>query len=195
MPRCYSECSFNKIVGVAGLSASSRWHVLVVVLCGADRAPVRNAPAAAPTCQLAASPPPVSPRLSPPSMAHCGSSAPNAKVQTPRPDSIMPSSGSVDQSMKPVLFEIFGEIWTVQSRLGQGVSASVYRVSSGRAATAAVKEFQADTQGGDYGYHKERSVLEDIQGHKNIGRDLFVIPKTFGRVYESECSQAASQWS
>uniref|UniRef100_A0A3B4Z4G5 U2AF homology motif kinase 1 n=1 Tax=Stegastes partitus TaxID=144197 RepID=A0A3B4Z4G5_9TELE len=70
--------------------------------------------------------------------------------------------------MKPVLFEIFGEIWTVQSRLGQGVSASVYRVSSGRATTAAVKEFQADTQGGDYGFHKERSVLEDIQGHKNI---------------------------
>uniref|UniRef100_H3CZP1 Serine/threonine-protein kinase Kist n=1 Tax=Tetraodon nigroviridis TaxID=99883 RepID=H3CZP1_TETNG len=68
----------------------------------------------------------------------------------------------------PVLFEIFGELWTVQSRLGQGVSASVYRVSSGRASTAAVKEFQADTQGGDYGYHKERSVLEDIQGHKNI---------------------------
>lgn len=81
----------------------------------------------------------------------------------------MPPQGSVDQSMKPVLFEIFGELWTVQSRLGQGVSASVYRVSSGRAATAAVKEFQADTQGGDYGYHKERSVLEDIQGHKNIG--------------------------
>uniref|UniRef100_A0A3Q1F6T6 Serine/threonine-protein kinase Kist n=1 Tax=Acanthochromis polyacanthus TaxID=80966 RepID=A0A3Q1F6T6_9TELE len=106
-------------------------------------------------------------------MAHCGFSEPSAKVQAPRPDSILPPaqqpppSGSVDQSMKPVLFEIFGEIWTVQSRLGQGVSASVYRVSSGRA-TAAVKEFQADTQGGDYGYHKERSVLEDIQGHKNI---------------------------
>uniref|UniRef100_A0A7N6AV44 U2AF homology motif (UHM) kinase 1 n=1 Tax=Anabas testudineus TaxID=64144 RepID=A0A7N6AV44_ANATE len=67
---------------------------------------------------------------------------------------------SLNQSMKPVLFEIFGEIWTVQSRLGQGVSASVYRVSSGRATTAAVKEFQADTQGGDYGYHKERSVQQ-----------------------------------
>lgn len=102
-------------------------------------------------------------------MAHCGSSELGAKVQAPRPDSIMPPHGSVDQSMKPVLFEIFGEIWTVQSRLGQGVSASVYRVSSGRATTAAVKEFQADTQGGDYGFHKERSVLEDIQGHKNIG--------------------------
>ncbi|XP_044055229.1 serine/threonine-protein kinase Kist isoform X2 [Siniperca chuatsi] len=101
-------------------------------------------------------------------MAHCGSSESSAKVPAPRRDSIMPSQGSVDQSMKPVLFEIFGEIWTVQSRLGQGVSASVYRVSSGRAATAAVKEFQADTRGGDYGYHKERSVLEDIQGHKNI---------------------------
>uniref|UniRef100_A0A3Q3LAD1 Serine/threonine-protein kinase Kist n=1 Tax=Mastacembelus armatus TaxID=205130 RepID=A0A3Q3LAD1_9TELE len=101
-------------------------------------------------------------------MAHCGASEPNAKIQAPRPDSTVASQGSVDQSMKPVLFEIFGEIWTVQSRLGQGVSASVYRVSSGRASTAAVKEYQADTQGGDYGYHKERSVLEDIQGHKNI---------------------------
>ncbi|XP_030582726.1 serine/threonine-protein kinase Kist [Archocentrus centrarchus] len=101
-------------------------------------------------------------------MAHCGASEPSAKVQAPHPDGIPPPQGGVDQSMKPVLFEIFGEIWTVQSRLGQGVSASVYRVSSGRATTAAVKEFQADTQGGDYGYHKERSVLEDIQGHKNI---------------------------
>lgn len=87
----------------------------------------------------------------------------------------MSPHGSVDQSMKPVLFEIFGEIWTVQSRLGQGVSASVYRVSSGRATTAAVKEFQADTQGGDYGFHKERSVLEDIQGHKNIGNTTLIL--------------------
>ncbi|KAK6308855.1 serine/threonine-protein kinase Kist [Coregonus clupeaformis] len=102
-------------------------------------------------------------------MAHC-SSDPSGKV--PRPDSssvlMAGSPGSVDQAMKPVLFEIFGEFWNVQARLGQGVSASVYRVSSGRASTAAVKEFQADTQSGDYGYQKERSVLEDIQGHKNI---------------------------
>ncbi|XP_048832532.1 serine/threonine-protein kinase Kist [Brienomyrus brachyistius] len=76
--------------------------------------------------------------------------------------------GGVDQAMKPVFFEIFGEMWKVQARLGQGVSASVYRVSSGRASLAAVKEFQVDAQGGDYGYHKERSVLEDIHGHKNI---------------------------
>lgn len=130
----------------------------------------RNAPAAAPTCQLAGSCP--ASRLL---MAHCGSSEANTKVPAPRPDSIMPSQGSVDQSMKPVLFEIFGEIWTVQSRLGQGVSASVYRVSSGRTTTAAVKEFQADTQGGDYGYHKERSVLEDIQGHKNIGNKIILL--------------------
>ncbi|KAA0712974.1 Serine/threonine-protein kinase [Triplophysa tibetana] len=73
-----------------------------------------------------------------------------------------------DQKTSPVLFEIYGEIWNVQARLGQGVSASVYRVNSGRASTAAVKEFQADTQGGDYGFLKERSVLESIQGHKNI---------------------------
>ncbi|XP_034036229.1 serine/threonine-protein kinase Kist [Thalassophryne amazonica] len=102
-------------------------------------------------------------------MAHCGSSEPGAKVQAPDSGGVILSSqGGVDQSMKPVLFEIFGEIWTVQSRLGQGVSASVYQVSSGRATTAAVKEFQADSQGGDYGYHKERTVLEDIHGHKNI---------------------------
>ncbi|KAG7268234.1 hypothetical protein CRUP_033883 [Coryphaenoides rupestris] len=80
---------------------------------------------------------------------------------------------AVDQSMKPVLFEIFGELWHVEARLGEGVSASVYQVSSGRAtatstAAAAVKEFQAGGQGGDYGYQKERSVLEDIQGGKNI---------------------------
>lgn len=78
------------------------------------------------------------------------------------------SAMAVDQKTSPVLFEIYGEIWNVQARLGQGVSASVYQVSSGRASTAAVKEFQLDAQGGDYGYLKERSVLESIQGHKNI---------------------------
>lgn len=54
MPRCRSVLSFNKVAGVAELCASCRWHVLVV-LCGADRTrAVRNAPAAAPTYQLAA---------------------------------------------------------------------------------------------------------------------------------------------
>ncbi|KAM8875113.1 serine/threonine-protein kinase Kist [Spinachia spinachia] len=97
-------------------------------------------------------------------MAHCGSS----EASAPRPDGHGPSFGGVERlSTTPVLFEIFGEIWAVRSRLGQGVSASVYRVSSGRA-TAAVKEFRADPQGVDYGYRKERSVLEGIQGHKNI---------------------------
>lgn len=105
-------------------------------------------------------------------MAHCGSSETSAKLQAPRhtaDTSIRSPQAAVDQNMKPVLFEVYGEIWTVQSRLGQGVSASVYRVSSDRATAAAVKEFQADTQGGDYGFHKERSVFEDIHGHKNIG--------------------------
>lgn len=72
--------------------------------------------------------------------------------------------------MQPVLFEVFGEMWKVQARLGQGGSASVYRVSSARSSSAAVKEFLLDAQGGDYGYLKERAVLEDIQGHKNIGK-------------------------
>ncbi|KAI3368110.1 hypothetical protein L3Q82_007845 [Scortum barcoo] len=123
-------------------------------------------------------------------MAHCGSSEPGSKAQPPRPDGIMPpQQGGVDQSMKPVLFEIFGEIWTVQSRLGQGVSASVYQVSSGRATTAAVKEFQADTQGGDYGYHKERSVLEDIQGHKNIGNNIMPSLKHMHVLQADSCSK------
>jgi len=81
------------------------------------------------------------------------------------------SPGAVDQLTSPALFEIYGKNWNVQARLGQGVSASVYRVSSGRASSA-VKEFQADAQGGDYGYLKESSVLEKIQGHKNIGNHV-----------------------
>lgn len=75
---------------------------------------------------------------------------------------------AVEAAVKPVLFEVFGEMWAVQARLGSGVSASVYKVSSGRSCSAAVKEFQSDAQGGDYGFHKERGVLEDVQGHKNI---------------------------
>lgn len=98
-------------------------------------------------------------------LADCRMSSPNAN--TPGP--VAPSE-KVDQVMQPVLFEVFGEIWKVQARLGQGGSASVYQVSSVRSSSAAVKEFLLDTQGGDYGYLKERSVLEDIQGHKNIGK-------------------------
>ncbi|KAJ3600052.1 hypothetical protein NHX12_034004 [Muraenolepis orangiensis] len=109
-------------------------------------------------------------------MAQCSSDAPLSVSGSSSSSSSGPVTGmaaasqrgGVDQSMKPVLFEIFGELWNVESRLGQGVSASVYQVSSGRATTAAVKEFQADGQGEDYGYQKEKSVLEDIQGRKNI---------------------------
>ncbi|XP_056606852.1 serine/threonine-protein kinase Kist [Triplophysa dalaica] len=98
------------------------------------------------------------------------SSGSGAKMSSPNvsTSTMAVTPGAVDQKTSPVLFEIYGEIWNVQARLGQGVSASVYRVNSGRASTAAVKEFQADTQGGDYGFLKERSVLESIQGHKNI---------------------------
>lgn len=97
------------------------------------------------------------------------SSGSNAKMSSPSvstPGTTV-SPGAVDQVTSPALFEIYGKNWNVQARLGQGVSASVYRVSSGRASSA-VKEFQADAQGGDYGYLKESSVLEKIQGHKNI---------------------------
>lgn len=120
-------------------------------------------------------------------MAHCGHSEPSAKLQAP--DSVPPDRGSTTTT-RPVLFEIFGEFWTVQSRLGQGVSASVYRVSSGRAATAAVKEFQADSQGGDYGFHKERSVLEDIQGHKNIGNYGFLFSSSWFSLFTHRTGRA-----
>ncbi|XP_051986898.1 serine/threonine-protein kinase Kist-like [Xyrauchen texanus] len=96
------------------------------------------------------------------------SSGSNTKMSSPNVSAMAVTPGTVDKQMSPELFEVFGEIWNVQTRLGQGVSASVYRVSSGRASSAAVKEFHLDTQGGDYGYHKERSVLESIQGHKHI---------------------------
>ncbi|CAL8255854.1 unnamed protein product [Merluccius merluccius] len=105
-------------------------------------------------------------------MAQCSSAEAAGKVPPSSASSSSSSSISsrgVDQSLKPVLFEIFGELWQVEARLGQGVSAAVYQVSSrSAAAAAAVKEFQADGQGGDYGYQKERAVLEDIQGRKNI---------------------------
>ncbi|KAI2663633.1 Serine/threonine-protein kinase Kist [Labeo rohita] len=57
---------------------------------------------------------------------------------------------AVDQKTSPVVFEIYGKIWNVQARLGQGVSASVYRVNAGRASSA-VKEFQVDAQVTLYG--------------------------------------------
>lgn len=93
----------------------------------------------------------------------------SAKMSSPNVSSpaMAVTSAAAEQKASPALFEIYGKIWNVQARLGQGVSASVYRVSSGRA-TSAVKEFQVDPQGGDYGYLKESSVLEKIQGHKNI---------------------------
>ncbi len=99
------------------------------------------------------------------------SSGSNAKMSSPNVSTpaMAVTADAVDQKTSPVVFEIFGKIWNVQARLGQGVSASVYRVDSGRASSA-VKEFQLDTQGGDYGYLKESSVLEKIQGHKNIGK-------------------------
>lgn len=99
------------------------------------------------------------------------SSGSNAKMSSPNVSTpaMTVTPDAVDQKTSPVVFEIYGKIWNVQARLGQGVSASVYQVNSGRASSA-VKEFQVDAQGGDYGYLKESSVLEKIQGHKNIGK-------------------------
>ncbi|MBN3302270.1 serine/threonine-protein kinase Kist [Amia ocellicauda] len=100
--------------------------------------------------------------------AHCGSDGCLSKA--PRPGVSEPGSSSPGNPEPPATptFDIFGQAWEVRERLGQGVSASVYRVTSLGSTSAAVKEFQVDEQGGDYGYHKERAVLERIHGHKNI---------------------------
>ncbi|XP_059426903.1 serine/threonine-protein kinase Kist-like isoform X2 [Carassius carassius] len=95
-----------------------------------------------------------------------GSSAKMSSTNVSTP-SMAVTADAVGQKTGPLVFEIYGKIWNVQARLGQGVSASVYRVNSGQASSA-VKEFQLDAQCGDYGYLKESSVLEKIQGHKNI---------------------------
>lgn len=69
----------------------------------------------------------------------------------------------------PAAFEAFGRVWGVESRLGAGSSATVFRVSTGPGGpVTAVKEFQSDQENGEYGYRKETSTLEDLQGHKNI---------------------------
>lgn len=101
-------------------------------------------------------------------MALCGSSEPAVGGCVSRSGQ---GNTAADHRLTPAPFEIFGQMWSVQARLGQGASACVYRVSGGRGSSAAVKEFQADPHGGDYAYHKEHSVLEDIQGHKNIGEN------------------------
>ncbi|XP_069497449.1 serine/threonine-protein kinase Kist [Ambystoma mexicanum] len=69
----------------------------------------------------------------------------------------------------PATFEAFGRVWGVEARLGTGSSATVFRVSPGAGTPAtAVKEFLLDLENGEYGYRKETSTLEDLQGHKNI---------------------------
>ncbi|XP_075471641.1 serine/threonine-protein kinase Kist [Ascaphus truei] len=66
-------------------------------------------------------------------------------------------------------FEVFGRFWSVEARLGAGSSATVFQVSPGSgAAPTAVKEFLRDLQSGEYGFWKERTTLEELQGHRNI---------------------------
>ncbi|CAM9128081.1 unnamed protein product [Lampetra planeri] len=117
-------------------------------------------------------------------MALCGSSEPAAAGCGPGSGQ---GNAAADHRLKPAPFEIFGQMWSVQARLGQGASACVYRVSGGRGSSAAVKEFQADPHGGDYAYHKEHSVLEDIQGHKNIVTLYGVFPYCRHRDVVTQC--------
>uniref|UniRef100_A0A8C0W868 Protein kinase domain-containing protein n=1 Tax=Castor canadensis TaxID=51338 RepID=A0A8C0W868_CASCN len=71
----------------------------------------------------------------------------------------------------------FGRLWQVQSRLGSGSSASVYRVrccGTPGSPPGALKQFLpqgttgAAASAAEYGFRKERAALEQLQGHRNI---------------------------
>lgn len=78
----------------------------------------------------------------------------------------------------PRFLEAFGRLWQVQSRLGSGSSASVYRVrccGAPGSPPGALKQFLppgpsgAAASAAEYGFRKERAALEQLQGHRNIG--------------------------
>lgn len=90
----------------------------------------------------------------------------------------MAGSGCAWGAEPPRFLEAFGRLWQVQSRLGSGSSASVYRVrccGSPGSPPGALKQFLppgttgAAASAAEYGFRKERAALEQLQGHRNIG--------------------------
>lgn len=90
----------------------------------------------------------------------------------------MAGSGCAWGAEPPRFLEAFGRLWQVQSRLGSGSSASVYRVrccGTPGSPPGALKQFLppgttgAAASAAEYGFRKERAALERLQGHRNIG--------------------------
>lgn len=90
----------------------------------------------------------------------------------------MAASGCAWGAEPPRFLEAFGRLWQVQSRLGSGSSASVYRVrccGTPGSPPGALKQFLppgasgAAASAAEYGFRKERAALEQLQGHRNIG--------------------------
>lgn len=90
----------------------------------------------------------------------------------------MAGSGCAWGAEPPRFLEAFGRLWQVQSRLGSGSSASVYRVrccGTPGSPPGALKQFLppgasgAAASAAEYGFRKERAALEQLQGHRNIG--------------------------
>lgn len=106
---------------------------------------------------------------------------PRASPQLPRqcpPSTPMAGSGCAWGAEPPRFLEAFGRLWQVQSRLGSGSSASVYRVrccGTPGSPPGALKQFLppgttgAAASAAEYGFRKERAALEQLQGHRNIG--------------------------
>ncbi|XP_058893624.1 serine/threonine-protein kinase Kist isoform X1 [Kogia breviceps] len=89
----------------------------------------------------------------------------------------MAGSGCAWGAEPPRFLEAFGRLWQVQSRLGSGSSASVYRVrccGTPGSPPGALKQFLppgttgAAASAAEYGFRKERAALEQLQGHRNI---------------------------
>lgn len=108
----------------------------------------------------------------------------SAGRRCPRP-ARMAGSACAWGAEPPRFLEAFGRLWQVQSRLGSGSSASVYRVrccGTPGSPPGALKQFLppgttgAAASAAEYGFRKERAALEQLQGHRNIGNTAFPDP-------------------
>lgn len=104
----------------------------------------------------------------------------------------MAGSGCAWGAEPPRFLEAFGRLWQVQSRLGSGSSASVYRVrccGTPGSPPGALKQFLppgttgAAASAAEYGFRKERAALEQLQGHRNIGNCQY-LPSLLNQVSE-----------
>lgn len=115
--------------------------------------------------------------------------SPQLPCQCP-PSTPMAGSGCAWGAEPPRFLEAFGRLWQVQSRLGSGSSASVYRVrccGTPGSPPGALKQFLppgttgAAASAAEYGFRKERAALEQLQGHRNIG-NCRCLPSLLARV-------------